>query len=140
MSQPLHNEKPRRDTAEWDAEIEAEFQRTVQGANSGSTTTGSKPWRRDHTQVPRAWELRLLGATRISTYKLALELLYADWRAKGGPILVTSRVAKAVKLSPRSKWRALAELERLGLIEITRGPRKSPRVTLRLVPRQSKGL
>jgi len=39
-------------------------------------------------------------------------------------------VAKAVKISARSKWQALAELERLGLIEVDRRPRRSPRVVL----------
>ena len=33
-------------------------------------------------------------------------------------------------LTRRSKWRALAELERLGLLLVERLPRKSPRVTL----------
>jgi hypothetical protein len=34
-----------------------------------------------------------------------------------------------VKISARSKWEALAELERLGLIAVNRTPRRSPRVT-----------
>ena len=33
-----------------------------------------KGWQRNYTQVPREWELRLLGAKRISTYRLAIEL------------------------------------------------------------------
>jgi hypothetical protein len=97
--------------------------------------SGQKPgrngWLRSFTQVPRAWEERLLNATRVSTFKLAHELLYMNWCGKGGPIPVTSQVATAAKLSPRSKWRALRELEQLGLITIDRGPRKAPRVTLR---------
>ena len=80
--------------------------------------------------MPREWELRLLEATRISTYRLALELLYLHWYGKGKPVTVSSKVARAVKISVRSKWEALAELERLGLIEVDRKPRKSPRVVL----------
>jgi len=34
-----------------------------------------KGWQRNYTLVPRAWELRLLEASRISTYRLAHELL-----------------------------------------------------------------
>jgi hypothetical protein len=82
------------------------------------------------TSVPREWELRLLQAKRISTYRLALELLYLNWKDSGKPIVVSSKVARAAKISARSKWEALAELERLGLIEVDRRPRKSPRVVL----------
>ena len=33
--------------------------------------------------VPREWELRLLEAKRVGTYRLAIELLYLHWRGKG---------------------------------------------------------
>ena len=89
-----------------------------------------KGWQRHCTIVPRAWELRLLQAKRISTYRLAIELLYLHWYGKGKSVTVSSNVAKAVKISARSKWEALAELDRLGLIEVHRKPRKSPRVVL----------
>ena len=97
-----------------------------------------KGWQRNYTLVPREWELRLLGAKRISTYRLALELLYLHWYNNGKPVTVSSKVAQAAKISVRSKWQALAELERLGLIEVDRRPRKSPRVVLHHTPtRQS---
>jgi hypothetical protein len=89
-----------------------------------------KGWQRICTVVPRAWELRLLEAKRICTYRLAIELLYLHWYGRGKPIAVSSKVAKAARLSDRSKWNALAELERLGLIEVNRRPRRSPRVLL----------
>jgi hypothetical protein len=74
-------------------------------------------------------------AKRISTFKLATELLYINWLDKGKSIAVTSSVAAAAKLSARSKSNALAELEQLGLISIDRSVRRSPRVTLLLVPK-----
>ena len=88
-------------------------------------------WQRIFTRLPREWELRLLTARRISTYRLAIELLYLHWKGNGKPITVSGKVAEAVKICPRSKWEALAELERLGLIEVDRRPRKSPRALLR---------
>ena len=101
-------------------------------------TSKRKGWQRICTIVPREWELRLLAAKRISTYRLAHELLYLHWYGKGKPVTVSSKVAKAVKLSDRSKWNALTELERLGLIGVNRKPRKSPRVVLHHTPvRQS---
>jgi hypothetical protein len=89
-----------------------------------------KGWQRVCTVLPREWELRLLRAKRISTYRLAIELLYLHWYGNGKPITVSGKVAQAVKISARSKWEALAELERLGLVEVDRRPRKSPRVVL----------
>ena len=88
-----------------------------------------KGWQRNYTLVPREWELRLLEAKRISTYRLAHEILYLHWYGKGKPVTVSGKVARAVKISARSKWEALAELERLGLIVVDRKPRRSPRVT-----------
>ena len=56
-----------------------------------------KGWQRICTVVPREWELRLLEAKRISTYRLAIELLYLHWYGKGKPVTVSSKVAKAAK-------------------------------------------
>jgi hypothetical protein len=98
--------------------------------NMRTTTAIFHAWR-VYTAIPREWELRLLDAERISTYRLAIELLYLHWYGgKGKPVTVSSKVAKAVKLSVRSKWRALAELDQLGLIETDRSLRRSPRVIL----------
>jgi hypothetical protein len=94
----------------------------------------NKGWQRLCTVIPRAWELRLLEAKRVSTYRLAIELLYLHWYGKGKPIAVSGTVAKAARLSIRSKSNALAELELLGLIELERGRRRSPRVVLLHVP------
>jgi hypothetical protein len=93
-----------------------------------------KRWQRMYTLVPREWELRLLEAKRVSTYRLAIELLYLHWHGKGSPITVSGKVAQAAKLSGRSKGNALDELEGLGLIEVDRKPRKAPRVVLLHTP------
>jgi hypothetical protein len=89
-----------------------------------------KGWQRNYTVVPRVWQLQLLEAKRISSHRLAIELLYLHWYG-GSPVTVSDSVAEAAKLSRSSKWRALVELERLALVEVNRGSGKSPRVTLR---------
>ena len=92
-------------------------------------------WRRHYTIVPRAWELRLLGASG-GAHQLANELLYQRFRldqdiyTRGLPIVVSNSVAKVAGISARSKTRALNELQRRDLIKMARNPRKSPRVTL----------
>jgi len=133
-------EKPARNLDEWDAEIEAEFRRVVRATKRANAPNASKRkgWQRNYTQVPREWELQLLEAKRISTYRLAHELLYLHWYGKGKPVAVTSRVAKAANISASSKWNALKELERLGLIEVDRKLRKAPRaIVLHTQTRQS---
>ena len=81
-------EKPARNLDEWDAEIEAEFQRVVRATKTASAPNASrrKGWQRNYTLVPREWELRLLGAKRISTYRLAHRAAVSAlvWQGKAG--------------------------------------------------------
>jgi hypothetical protein len=90
-----------------------------------------RAWRRFYVQVPWLWVERLQSARRTSTYKLALLLLYESWRSGGKPIVLSNVLTAAEGLTPRAKWRALAELERLGLIEVQRHQGRSPRLIVR---------
>ena len=116
--------------------VEPEFMQRV--LERQARKSKRKGWQRLCTVIPREWELRLLRAKRISTYRLAHELLYLHWYGKGKPVAVTSRVARAANISASSKWNALNELERLGLIDVDRKLRKAPRaVVLHTQTRQS---
>jgi hypothetical protein len=88
----------------------------------------SQKWRRQFVQVPWEW-VPCLRTRSGNTYHLALVLLYAFWRTGGQPVVLSNGFAYAEGLSRRSKWRALAELQELGLVRVERAPRKSPRVT-----------
>ena len=125
----------------WEIDPDQVEQVVAERAASKRKRPAPKTWRRLGTFVPRAWELRLSNTNSPGTERLARELLYLRWRneqgvfgRKGEPITVSNAVAKAAKLSPRSKSRALAELQRLGLIRLDRGPRRSPKVFLLRVP------
>jgi hypothetical protein len=86
--------------------------------------------RRDHfIQVPFEWLERLNGAGG-QVYALALHLLYLHWKAKGAPVKLANGMLKIDGISRQSKWRALAELERRGLISIGRRPKKSPLISI----------
>jgi hypothetical protein len=86
--------------------------------------------RRHHfISVPMVWFERLEGASG-QTYRIALHLLYLDWRARGEPIQLANGLLRIDGVSRYSKWRALDELERRGLIAIEPRPRRSPIVTL----------
>jgi hypothetical protein len=96
-----------------------------------------KKWRRFYVQVPWPWVERLQSARRVSTWRLALLLLYESWRSGGQPIVLSNSLAVAEGVSRRSKWRALEELETLGLIQVQRRRRQSPRLILQHLGRQS---
>jgi DNA-binding MarR family transcriptional regulator len=96
----------------------------------------AKKWHRRFVHVPWEWTVRLRAAKRVSTYGLALLLLYEHWRNGGQPIVLSNVLAADVGLPRRSKSRALAELEQLELVRMERHPRKSPRVTLCQIPRR----
>ena len=86
--------------------------------------------RREHfIQVPFGWLERLEGATG-KTYALALHLLYRSWRNGGRPFTLANGMLKIDGISRASKWRALPELERRGLILVERRPRRSPIITV----------
>ena len=86
--------------------------------------------RQEHfVRVPWTWIDQLRGADG-QTYRLALYLLYLDWKGNGAPVKLTSG-ALAVDGVPReTKRRALADLERRGLVTVEKLPRKSPIVRL----------
>ena len=60
-----------------------------------------KKWRRQFVHVPWQWVERLQAAKRISTYRLALVLLYESWRLGGRPITLSNVFALAEGLSRR---------------------------------------
>jgi hypothetical protein len=75
--------------------------------------------------VPWSWVEKLSGA-RGQTLRVAIILLYLHWKAKGRPVKLANGMLQSDGISRRAKWRALLELEGLGLISIERRPKKSP--------------
>ena len=83
-------------------------------------------------KVPWPWIECLQGVKTSRTYRLALMLLYLHWKGRGAPIRLANGMLGLDGISRNSKWRALADLERLGLIVVERRPSKSPIVRLNL--------
>ena len=94
-----------------------------------------KKWRREYVQFPWTWIERLQAAKRVSTYRLALLLVYEHWRTGGRPIVLSNALVVTEGVSRRTKWNALVELEGLGLVRVERRSRKSPRLILCHLPR-----
>jgi len=82
-------------------------------------------------KFPNSWAERLRGARRIATYRIALYLLHQHWKNGGKPITLSNVALEWLGVTRWEKWRALAELERAGLIKIEKGgPGRAPRVTI----------
>lgn len=79
--------------------------------------------------LPFAWLERLAGAGG-QVYAVALHLLYRDWKSNGMPIKLANGMLKIDGIGRTTKHRALADLERRGLIAVDRRRRKSPTIRL----------
>jgi hypothetical protein len=86
-------------------------------------------------KVPDFWVDRLLTAKHAATLKLALHLLtkrFESWTKDKQFTLANGVLEEKFGISRWVKWRALAELEQLGLIWIERRRRRSPLITVRI--------
>jgi hypothetical protein len=78
------------------------------------------------TIVPDNWEIKLRGCTHKATYPVAVFLLRQHWKTKDRPIKVPNTALADRGVDRYAKWRALQELEELGLIRVERRSNKSP--------------
>jgi hypothetical protein len=84
--------------------------------------------------VPRAWVERLRKTHSVATYRVAHHLLYRHFREKGRSFPLGNGALLEERVDRFAKWRALEELEELGLISINRRPRKSPQILVHKSP------
>ena len=102
----------------------------VETLNTGVLVPKKIAKRREHfIRVPFSWYERLAGANAQS-YRVALYLLYAHWKAHGGSIKLTNGMLRIDGVPPTTKRRALRDLESRGLIAVERARHRSPSVTL----------
>ena len=104
-------------------------QEEMMAYSSKSAAPKARKCRQQFTLVPDVWKKRLAeGTTNCGTYKLALALLHRDWKNDGRPVRLANKGLEADGLNRKQKYRALADLERLGLVTVERRFRKSPTV------------
>jgi hypothetical protein len=128
-----------RDPAEWDAEIEAEFQRVVKRTDSGTSDPLALKVKKnnkreriegDFYQVSMAWADKASKVT--GRYFLLALRVYRHWRVrKRGTdvVAITSEAIAGPGYSRNGKQRVVLMLERAGLIEVVeRAPGRAPRV------------
>ena len=88
-----------------------------------------KRQRQQFVMVPWVWVESLKEARHVATYRLALFVLYQHWKTNK-PVLASNVALKALGVPRRSKYRAIRELERLGLIRVEWRRRRSPVITV----------
>jgi hypothetical protein len=115
-----------RDAAEWDAEIEADFQRAVRATKEA----GKRKRKEAFAMIPLLWATRAAKATRTPKAMVWVRLPYLAWRQRARTFPLPNKWLEDQGVSRHVKNRALCELEADGLIAVERRPRKSPRVTL----------
>ena len=105
---------------------------SVSAGRAQKSPLAARDRKRLFVRVPLGWVHRLAGARHVSTYRVALHLHHREFRAinKGAAIGLPNGALEADGVTPRQKWRALAELEKLGLVKINRRARRSPEITL----------
>jgi hypothetical protein len=87
--------------------------------------------KQDFAKVPMEWyEILKHPAPTGLTVLIAWYLCYLGWKNHGKPFKLPNGLLQYDGISRQTKWRALAELERRGLISIERRPAKSPIVHL----------
>ena len=118
-----------RDLAEWDAEIEAAFQRKVVATKLAGRKKTVEPF----VKVPLWWITAATKATNNRKALVCIELLYASWKAKSLTFPLPNARLQKRGITRETKRRALRDLERGGLIIVERPSRKTPIVTLILL-------
>jgi hypothetical protein len=83
--------------------------------------------REQFVMLPWLWIEKLKGA-HARAWFLAAVLLHLHWKGRGEPIKLANGMLRFDGMSRATKWRALRDLERLGLITVECRPRRSPLV------------
>jgi hypothetical protein len=91
--------------------------------------------REQFVQLPMWWVEKLGESPPATgaTHQVACYLCHLDWKHHGKPFKLPNGMLGYDGISRRSKWRALADLERRGLIIVERRPKKSPIIRVLVV-------
>jgi hypothetical protein len=86
--------------------------------------------REQFIKVPGIWVEKLARTRYLATYRVALHVLYRHWKGRGEPFTLSNGMVEMEGVTRWGKWRALTELERLGLITVKRRHHRSPLITV----------
>jgi hypothetical protein len=86
--------------------------------------------REQFVMVPWRWLDLLATTSSANTYRVVMHLLYEHWRRNGQSFPLPNGMLRLGGVTRQAKWRALVELERLGLVSVEKRPNRSPKVTV----------
>lgn len=81
-------------------------------------------------KVPLMWAKRMTAATHTKRALVGIVLLHTAWKTKRTTFPLPNGQLTKLGVSRQTKRRALADLERAGLIAVERPLRKTPIVTI----------
>ena len=110
--------------------LDPEVAATVKRAGAKQARARSERQRERFVMVPWSWIKRLKDARRPASHMVGYFILYQHWKTGGQPVPVTTVALRPFGISRWAKWRALKELEQLGLVRVQRGARCAPLVTV----------
>jgi hypothetical protein len=121
-----------------DDEDEREFQRCQRAVSVHPSRVKSRKRDEHFVRLPWTWIRRLRGATSL-VWMVACHVIYADWSNNGRPFKLPNGQLKVDGVSPKSKCRALRDLQRRGLVAVEWRSRKSPIVSANNMTRSKRG-
>jgi hypothetical protein len=88
-----------------------------------------KRFKAEWVKLPLHWADMLRRAKRISTYQMALLILFEAFKCEriGGEIVLSAEITK---MNPSTRFRAAKELVELGLIEVERKGKQTLKVSM----------
>jgi hypothetical protein len=120
-----------RDLAEWDAEIEAEFQRAVRAAKAA----GKRKRGRRHVGAPLDFIADVCRRTDGRTTLVVALLIYRRTHVcRSQTVTLPGSELAALGIDPRRKGEALTKLEAVRLVRLERARGRSTKVTLTWQP------
>jgi hypothetical protein len=85
---------------------------------------------REFVMISLAQSEQLDKAVNFATERIFRHLLFLVWRSRDNSVRLANAALLQKGIHRKAKWRALAELETLGLINVERRSRKSPQITV----------
>ena len=96
------------------------------GRGDGVVQFPAQPKRRGRfVRVPWAWWAILRQTKRTATWNVAMYLLHEFWRNGSQRVRLANKALENRGVGRRAKWKALKDLEALGLVSVERHPGKS---------------
>jgi hypothetical protein len=93
--------------------------------------------RRERFVMMPMWWIEKLGEAPLATgatHQVACYIVHLHWKHHGKPFKLPNGMLEYDGVSRQSKWRALPDLERRGLIKVERRPSRSPIIHLLAPP------